>query len=167
MEVDGGSGCRLSYQGWRDGGNGLDVDFVLGLRRRIDACSGVDVELWSLYRSVVPVALRRQRPVCGLFCARSIPSFVVGEVGMLFSPVVLWLGASSTCWFVRTEVDDFPSAVNPSADVKVTPAPGGSGGGGAAARHQLASVDVLSRLPRDPCVIYVLCRVLCTTGNPY
>lgn len=50
--VAGGSGSSSSSRGWRSGGVDLEVAFVPMLRRRGDARSGVDVELWALYRSV-------------------------------------------------------------------------------------------------------------------
>jgi hypothetical protein len=55
--VDGGSVSCLSGRGWRSGGVVLGVDFVSVLRRRGDACSGVDVELWTLFRSVLFAAV--------------------------------------------------------------------------------------------------------------
>ena len=49
---------KMVSRGWGCGDAGLVVTFVLGLRRRSDGCSGVDVELWSFSRSAAPA------PVC-------------------------------------------------------------------------------------------------------
>lgn len=153
LVVVGGSLCICSAgRGWCSGGGDLEEDFVPWLRRRGDACSGVDAEPRGLYRSEVLVLRRLQRLV-RFYCSRSSSSFVAGEEEVFRSSVVLRFDASPMCWSMRTEVVDFPSVLIPSADTKVTPAPGGGGGGGAAARRQLASTVVLSRLPRDPGVI--------------
>lgn len=111
--------------GWRGGGVGLELDFVLWLHRCGDACSGVVVEPRSLCRSVVPAVLHLQLLVGGQIHARSSSLPVAGERDDDFNPVVPRLDASPACWFVWTEADDFPSAGK-----KVTPAPRGNGGGG-------------------------------------
>ena len=51
LTVGGGSVCKWSVRGGRCGGVLLGEDFVLGPRRRGDACSGVVVRSWSLFRS--------------------------------------------------------------------------------------------------------------------
>ena len=55
--VDGGPVSCLSGRGWRSGDVDLGVDFVSVLRCRGDACSDVDVELWTLYRSILFAAV--------------------------------------------------------------------------------------------------------------
>ena len=52
MAVVGGFASSSSCRGWRCGGVDPEEDFVPMLRRRGDARSGVDAELWALYRSV-------------------------------------------------------------------------------------------------------------------
>ena len=48
----GGSGSSSASRGRRSGGVDLEVVFMPMLRRRGDACSGVDAELWAMFRSV-------------------------------------------------------------------------------------------------------------------
>ena len=62
---------------------------------------------------------------------------------------VLPSSSPPSCGHAEAESDDFPTATNPSAGYKATPAPGGSGGSGAAARPRSASEWVGIRGPKD------------------
>jgi hypothetical protein len=158
-----GSGSRSSNRGWRGGGGGdPDVDFVLWLRRRGGARSGVPVEPRSLYRSGASATLHPQLQALPSSSSR----LVAGVGGEDFDPVLLQPDAALSCWYGETEADDFPCAMNPSADAKFTLAPGGSSGGGAPARPRLALELVLGCSPRDLVVIFCFHGVCCTGFSP-
>lgn len=89
----GGSGCWSFSRGCRGGGGDLDGNFVLWLRRRADARSGVVVEPRSMYRSAASAMLRLQLQVC----PRSSSRLVAGVGGEDLVPVLPQLGVAPSC----------------------------------------------------------------------
>ena len=153
-----GSESMVANQGWCSGDAGLEVAFVLGLRRRIDACSDVDVESRSLYRSASFVgSVARSLKSSSLSTASSLLTKKMDQDRRLSNPLRVRRAIR------KNEDDDFPSAMKLQI-VKAWPTREECGGSGGAARPRLAAATVVCWFLRDWNVIFLFLEVCCTAG---